>query len=86
MKSGFIALLVLVAIGCLIIGFIIGRLRTKRKYSSDTQYTQGALNVDCIDPEFEPGLFLRLTVPVKDIVSRDYVKFDVNILKPNSHK
>lgn len=86
MEAGFIILLVIVAAASLTIGLLIGRAQLKRRYVRDTQFTQGVLNVDCSDPEFEPGLFLGLSVPVKDVVTRKYVAFDVNVFLENSRK
>lgn len=86
MEAGFIVLLILVAVIGVISGLLIGRSQIKRRYSLDTQYTQGVLNVDCSDPEFAPGLFLGLTVPVRDVMSRKYVMFNVNVMLQNSQK
>ena len=86
MESGFLALLVLSIIGSLVIGIFVGRALTHRKYIRDTQYTQGTLNVDIGDPEFEPGLFLGLAVPVRDVIARKYITLDVNVMSQNSQK
>ena len=86
MEAGFIALLAAISIVGIVIGFLIGKKQTERRYLQDTQYTQGTLNVDCSDPEFEPGLFLGLAVPVKDIVTRKYVTLDINVMLKNSQK
>lgn len=86
MEAGFVILLVAVAIVSAAVGLLIGRAQLKRRYEQDTQFTQGVLNVDCSDPEFEPGLFLGLSVPVKDVVTRKYVTFDVNVFLENSRK
>lgn len=86
MEAGFIVLLVLVAAVSIVAGLLIGRSQIKRRYSKDTRYTQGVLNVDCSDPGFTPNLFLGLTVPVKDVVSRKYVIFDVNVMLQDSQK
>lgn len=86
MEAGFIALLVLMSIVGIVIGFLLGKRKTERRYLQDTQYTQGTLNVDCSDPEFEPGLFLGLGVPVKDVATRKYVVLDVNVILQNSQK
>lgn len=80
MEAGLILLMVLALAIAIIIGVIIGHLLTKRRYEKDTRYTQGTLNVDCGDPEFEPGLFLTLSLPVKYVISRKYVKLDVNVI------
>lgn len=86
MEAGFIALMVLMTIIGIVVGLLIGKKIAKRRYLRDTQYTQGTLDVDCSDPEFEPGLFLGLAVPVKDVIKRKYVTFDVNVLFKNSHE
>ena len=80
MEAGLILLMVLALIIAIAIGVIIGYLLTKRRYEQDIRYTQGTLNIDCVDPEFEPGLFLALSMPVKDVVSRKYVSLDVNVM------
>ena len=86
MEPGFIALIVITTIIGIIVGFIIGKKIAYRLYISDTQYTQGTLNIDCGDPEFEPGIFLGLGVPVKDVITRKYITLDVNILNKKSHE
>ena len=86
MEAGFIALMVLIAIVGVTVGFLIGKQKTERRYMQDTQFTQGTLNVDCSDPEFEPGLFLGLGIPVKDVVTRKYITLDVNVMLRDSHK
>lgn len=86
MEAGFIVLLVLMTIIGVVVGLLIGKKVTQRQYLRDTQYTQGTLDVDCSNPEFEPGLYLGLGVPVKDVATRKYVTFDVNVLFNNSHK
>lgn len=87
MEPGFIALIVIttIVIG-IVVGFIIGKKLTKRQFLRDTQYTQGTLNIDCVDPEFEPGIFLGLGVPVKDVITRKYITLDVNVLNKKSHE
>ena len=87
MEPGFIALIGIIAIVIgVIIGFVFGKKITKRRYLSDTQYTQGTLNIDCSDPEFEPGIFLGLGVPIKDVITRKYVNLDVNVFQKKSHE
>lgn len=86
MEAGFIALMVLITVIGIIVGFFFGKRKTERRYLQDTQYTQGTLNVDCSDPEFEPGLFLGLGIPVKDVISRKYITLDINVILQNSHK
>lgn len=86
MEAGFIILIALMSVVGIVVGFLIGKRKTERRYIMDTQYTQGTLNIDCSDPEFEPGMFLGLSVPVKDVISRKYVMLDVNVLLNNSQK
>lgn len=86
MEAGFIILMTLMSVVGIVVGFLIGKRKTERRYVMDTQYTQGTLNIDCSDPEFEPGMFLGLSVPVKDVISRKYVMLDVNVLLNNSQK
>lgn len=86
MEPGFIVLIVIMTVISVVVGFIIGKNMTKRRYLRDTQYTQGTLNIDCSDSEFEPGIFLGLGVPVKDVISRKYVNLDVNVLSKKSRE
>lgn len=86
MEPGFIALIVITAVIGVVVGFIFGKKTAKRQYLSDTQYTQGTLNIDCGDSEFEPGIFLALGVPVMDVITRKYVNLDVNVLNKKSHE
>lgn len=90
MDAGFILLLAAISIVIVVIsvriGIKIGRSQIQKRYSRETQYTQGILNVDCSDAEFEPGLFLGLAVPVTDVVNRKYIVFDVNVLTGDSRK
>lgn len=87
MEAGFV---ILIATGFLILGIVIGMFlghsKADRKYKRDTLYSQGTLNVDNSDPEFEPGLFLALAVPVADVISRKYVTLDVNVMLQNSQE
>lgn len=87
MEAGFA---VLIAIVTLILGAVVGALIGKRKaerqYVTDAQYTQGTLNIDNSDPEFEPNIFLGLSVPVHTLVSRKYVTLDINVMTQNSHE
>ena len=80
MEAGFIALIVLVAIVCTLVGIYIGKTRTQQ------QGVQGVLNVDRSDPQYAPELFLALTVPIEDIVSQKHVVFSVNVIRQNSQK
>lgn len=86
MEAGFIALIVLMTIVGVAVGFLFGKRKAERRYLRDTQFTQGTLNVDCSDPEFEPNLFLGLGVPVNGITTRKYVTLDVNVILQNSQK
>lgn len=86
MEAGFVALMVLGIVCGVIVGVFLGQWIAHRRYTRDTQYTQGTLNVDCDDSEFEPDLFLGLGVPVKDIMSRKYISLDVNVMSQNSQK
>jgi hypothetical protein len=86
METGFIALAVLALFIGVGIGYLLGRKVAERRYLRDTKYTQGTLNVDCSDPEFEPGLFLGLAVPVRDVIPRKYITLDINLMSQNSQK
>lgn len=86
MEAGFIALLALTLIIGVAVGLLIGKKIAERRYINETQYTQGTLDVDCSDSEFGPSLFLGLAVPVKDVIKRKYITFDVNVLFKNSHE
>lgn len=86
MEAGFIVAMVLMTIAGVVIGFFIGKRKAEHRYLQDTQFTQGTLNVDCSDPEFEPGLFLGLGIPVKDVISRKYIMLDINVMLKNSQK
>ena len=86
MEPGFIALIVIMTVIGVVVGLILGKKAAKRQYLHDTQYTQGTLNIDCGDPEFEPSIFLGLGVPVKDVIRRKYVTLDVNVLLEKSHE
>lgn len=82
MEAGFI---ILIATGSIILGIVIGAFlgyfRADRRFKRDTEYTQGTLNIDNVDPEFEPGLFLALGVPVENVTSKKYVRLDVKVMK-----
>ena len=84
MEPGFIICIVIMTIIGVVVGLIIGKKTTERRYLSDTQYTQGTLNIDCGDSEFEPGIFLGLGVPVNDVITRKYVALDINVLSKKS--
>jgi hypothetical protein len=74
-----------IVIGVLV-GFLFGKKATERQHIRDTRHTQGTLTIDCCDSEFEPGMFLGLGVPVKDVITRKYVTLDVNVLQKKSHE
>lgn len=82
MEAGFI---IIIAISSLIlgisIGMFLGQLKADQRFKRDTEYTQGTLNVDNVDPEFEPGLFLALGVPVENVMSKKYVRLDIKVMK-----
>lgn len=80
MEAGFVILLLVVACVFTVVGMYIERLRF------DRQDIQGDLNVYCDDPHCEPGLFLGLTVPINDVVSRKHVIFNVNVIQDHSHE
>ena len=87
METGFIIVIAASSIILgVVIGMIIGQSKAHRRFTQDTQYSQGTLNVDNSDPEFDPGLFLALGVPVADVVSRKYIVLDVNVITQNSHE
>lgn len=81
MEAGFIILTITAMMVGMVVGTIIGRGRAKCRYERDTQYTQGILNVDCSDPEFQPGLYLVQSVPVEEIANREYAMFKVNVFR-----
>ena len=84
MEPGFIALIAIAAIAIgIVVGFIFSKKSANHQYLSDTQYTQGTLTIDCSDSELEPGIFLGLGVPIKDLIVRKCVNLDVNVLHKN---
>ena len=80
MEAGFIALMVIAALG---IGVVIGLLIAKLRHG--VRMSQGFLYVL---RDASPGqeLFLAPTVSVQDIASQKQVVFDVDIIQPNSHE
>lgn len=86
MEPGFIVFTVIMTIIGVVVGIVIGTNKAKRQYLRDTQYTQGSLNVDCSKSDLEPAIYLGLGVPVKDVVVRKYVIFDVNVISKKSHE
>lgn len=83
MESGFIVLLVMVAVVGIVIGVTTERIRGQAK---ESELSQGVLNVDYSEPENGPYLFLQLVVPIEDVIGRKHVTFDVNVLRDISHK
>lgn len=87
MESGFT---IFIAVCAVVLGFaigmVVGKVRADRRYKRDTQYTQGTINIDNSDPEFGPGLFLALGVPVDNIMKKKYVMLDVKVIDHNSHE
>ena len=83
MDTGFIILLVM--LGCLVV-ILVEMTLLKRRYINDTRYSQGSLNIDRSDSGSAPGMFLHLTIPIDDIVSRKRVVLNVNVIPDNSHK
>lgn len=75
MEAGFVALLILTAIVCTVVGMHIGKKKTIR------QDIKGVLNVDCSDPESNPYLFLQLEVPIEDVINLKQASFVVHVLK-----
>ena len=87
MESGFIILIAIMALILgVFIGLFLGQKMAHRRYAQDIQYSQGTLNVDNIDPEFEPGLFLALGIPASDVMLKKYITLDVNVIAQDSHK
>jgi hypothetical protein len=80
MGAGLIAVIVVLAIICVVAGVWFERIRVKR------QGIHGTLNVDCSDPHNGTGLFLALDVPISDVVSRKRVVFNVSVIRRNSHE
>ena len=75
MEAGFIVLIILTAIVCMVAGLYIGKRKAIRRD------IKGVLNVDCSDPEGNPYLFLQLEVPIEDVVSVKQAAFIVRVLK-----
>ena len=74
MEAGFVALVILTAVICTMVGIHIGKRKTIRRD------VQGVLNVDRGDSESSPYLFLQLTVPIEDVINRKQTAFVVNVL------
>lgn len=75
MEAGFIALAILTAIGCIMVGIHIGKRKAYR------QDVQGVLNIDCGNPEGTPYLFLQLEVPIEEVIDLKRATFVVHVLK-----
>lgn len=86
MEAGFIVLTIVLTTLGIAIGFLFGTKTAKRQYTRDTEFTQGTLNVDASDPEFEPSLLLGLAIPVREVISRKYITLDVKPILENSQK
>ena len=71
--------LVFVAIACGIIGLTVGLVIGRNRKAKDE--TRGILHVDSSESANSPGLYLTLTVPIDDVVSRKHVLFDVNVIQ-----
>lgn len=80
METGFIVLVILVAVICLAVGIHIGKRTPKR------QEVQGVLNIDRGESDTSPYLFLQLEVPIEDIINRKQALFDVIVFRSNSQK
>lgn len=87
MGTGFIILIVLIAVivGAAI-GTFLGRRKADRRFKQDTQYTQGRITIDNSCPDYDPELFLALNVPVESIMSRNYIRLDIKVVKHDSHE
>lgn len=86
MEPGYVVFLIIMTIIGVVVGLIIGQKTAQRLYLRDTEYTQGTINVDCSESEFEPGIYLGLGVPVKDVIARKYITFDVSVVSRKSHE
>lgn len=75
MDTGFVALLILTAVICTVVGIHIGKKKRVR------QDVKGVLNVDCSNPENIPYLFLQLEVPIEDVIEVNQATFVVRVLK-----
>lgn len=80
MEAGFIALIVIAAVICVLAVVYVVKTKTKR------QGIQGTLNIDCSDPESYPYLYLSLDVPISEVASQKRASFDVNVIRHNSQK
>lgn len=80
MELGFVLITVLFGVICAVIGFCIGK--TKSRNSN----TQGSLYVYLDNETGKPALYLDCSVPTTDLASRKQVTFKVINVKPNSHE
>lgn len=78
METGMIVLMVVSALIGLLVGVFLGKRIIKRK---ETVGIQGILNVDCSDPNSDPGLWLQLEVPIEDIATREQAIFIVKLIR-----
>lgn len=75
MEAGFVVIIALLAF---VLGLGVGFI-TKKSTKCSLE-SQGILNIHYVDTE-EPGLYLGLSVPVEDVVGRDHVTFEVNVIR-----
>lgn len=80
MEAGFIALIVIAAVICVLAVVYVVKTKTKQRG------IQGVLNIDCSDPESYPYLYLSLDVPISEVASQKRASFDVNVIRHNSQK
>ena len=63
-----------------VIGVLIGRYAFGKNAKSDER-SGGIIHVAYSEPDSEPDMFLTLTVPVEDVVSRKQVVLDVHVIR-----
>ena len=80
MEAGFIVLAIVTAI----IGVIVGTILEKRKHKK--RESRGVLFVEYSDPDHDPGMFLKASVPADVIASQKEVLFDVRVIGQFSRK
>lgn len=80
MEAGFVLLMIAMVFIGVVVGVFIERHKT------DTKRSNGILNVDYSDPVDGPYMFLKLTVPIEDVVSSKRVIFDVEVTQYVSQK
>lgn len=76
MEAGLIALLSMF-VGVLA-GMFLGLSLAKRKKTSKRH---GILNVDYVELNGRPSLWLQLEAPVDDVINQKQVLFDVTVIK-----